>query len=214
MQSIVVFCAHSDDQVLGAGATLAKYAKEGYEIHIVVFSFGELTHPWLKREHSATMRVEESKHAGKHLGFKEMIFLGLKEGKFKEEFESKNLKDKIVHLLITKKPEKIFLHAPDDFHPDHRDVFKIVTALLKERDFGADVYAYEVWNPLDLMKSDWPQMYVDVTDTFKVKLQALGKFKSQKVALTVLIASVLIGSVIFGIRHGCRFAERFYKVPL
>jgi len=214
MQSILVFCAHSDDQVLGAGATLAKYAKQGHDITVVVFSFGELTHPWLKKEYSASMRVQESKDAGKQLGLKEVSFLGLTEGKFKEEFESKKLKNKIIHLLLTKKPNKIFLHSPDDFHPDHRDVYKLITGILKEKKFAGDVYAYEVWNPVDVLKTNWPQMYVDVTDTFNIKLQALGKFKSQKVALTVLIVSVMIGAIVFGIRHDCRFAERFYKVPL
>lgn len=214
MERILVFCAHSDDQVLGAGGTLAKYAKEGAEVKVVVFSLGELTHPWLKKEFSAKMRVEESKEAGRHLGCTDVTFLGLPEGKFKSSFNEKKLDEKISQLLLTGKPSKVFIHCPDDLHPDHRAVYDIITEIIKTMKHQPDVYAFEVWSPVDLVKNDWPQLYVDITDTFKTKLQALGKFKSQKVALTVLTGSVFFGALIFGIRHGCRFAERFYKVPI
>lgn len=42
VERILVIVAHSDDQMLGPGGTLVKYAKEGKEIHTVIFSYGAL----------------------------------------------------------------------------------------------------------------------------------------------------------------------------
>ena len=214
MQRILVFAAHSDDQVLGVGGTLAKYALEGAEITVVVFSLGELTHPWLQRKYSAEMRVNESKEAGKRIGSKELMFFGLKEGKFKEDFEQKGIKAKAISVIEGKNPNKIFIHSPDDLHPDHRDAYTLMAAVLRDMKYDGDVYSFEIWNPVNWKKQDWPQLYIDITPTFKTKLKALGDFQSQKVALTVLMGGVLITAILSGIHHGCRFAERFYKVPL
>ncbi|MEK6845367.1 MAG: PIG-L family deacetylase, partial [Nanoarchaeota archaeon] len=40
-ETVVVFGAHSDDFVIGAGGTIAKYQQEGKKILAVVFSYGE-----------------------------------------------------------------------------------------------------------------------------------------------------------------------------
>jgi len=45
-ETILVFSAHSDDFVIGAGGTIAKYTEEGKKVIAVVFSYGERSHPW------------------------------------------------------------------------------------------------------------------------------------------------------------------------
>ena len=37
---ILVVAAHPDDEVLGCGATLARYAKEGHECHVLILAEG------------------------------------------------------------------------------------------------------------------------------------------------------------------------------
>jgi len=49
-ESILVFSAHSDDFVIGAGGTIAKYVREGKKVQAIVFTYGEKSHPWLKGE--------------------------------------------------------------------------------------------------------------------------------------------------------------------
>ena len=41
-EAVLFLCAHNDDQLIGAGGTIAKYAKEGKKIVTIVFSFGEI----------------------------------------------------------------------------------------------------------------------------------------------------------------------------
>lgn len=210
-EKVMVFCAHSDDQIFGAGGTLAKYAKEGKEIFTVVFSFGEASHLWLRRRVTIEMRVEESQKADKIIGGSGVFFLGLKEGKFAEEIERKDIKKQIKRLISKKKPTKIFTHSIDDPMPDHRAVHKCITSTLDEMGYKCDVYTFDIWNLFNVRERKNPKMYVDITDTFKTKLKALKCFKSQWHAMLSLLWSIYFWAYIYGQRNNCRFAERFYK---
>jgi N-acetylglucosamine malate deacetylase 1 len=209
---ILVLCAHSDDQVLGVGGTMAKYAKEGKEIHTVIFSFGESSHPWLREEITAEMRVKESEEANKLIGGKDVKFLGLKEGKFAAEFKEKNMFGAIHQVITEMEPDKIFTHSINDPHPDHRAVNKIVLDVVKSLNCKCDVYAFDVWTPLKLRKRSAPRLYVDITDTFQAKLDAIEQFRSQWLAMTMLKWSVYTRAFMDGAHNESRFAESFVKV--
>jgi LmbE family N-acetylglucosaminyl deacetylase len=208
---ILVFCAHSDDQVFGAGGTMAKYAKEGKEIHTVIFSFGESSHPWLREEITVEMRMKESEEANKIIGGKDVKFLGLKEGKFAEEFKEKNMFGVIHQLIPEMEPDKIFTHSSNDPHPDHKAVNKIVLEVVKNLKCKCDVFVFDVWTPLKLRKRSAPRLYVDITDTFQAKLEALEQFRSQWVAITLLKWSVYTKAFMDGIHNDSKYAESFVK---
>jgi len=55
-------------------------------------------------------------------------------------------------------------------------------------------------------------MYVDITDTFKLKLKALRCFKSQWMTMISLLWSVYFRAIINGLDARCKYAERFYKI--
>ena len=145
-KSIMCICAHNDDQVIGAGGALAKYAKEGYKIITIIMSFGELGIVHFKEEEARKIRVKESRRADKILGFERTHYLGLTEGKFAEEIKIKNIKEKIINIIKKEKPIKIFTHATDDPHPDHRDVNKFVLDIANQIDYKGEIYSYNIWN--------------------------------------------------------------------
>ena len=78
MSSIVwVICAHNDDQTIGAGGTLIKYAREGHDIVTVIFSHGETSIPLQKSEITIQTRIQEAEESDKIMNGKRLIFLGL-----------------------------------------------------------------------------------------------------------------------------------------
>lgn len=211
-ESIFVICAHSDDQILGPGGTLAKYAKEGKEIFTIIFSYGETSHFWLKKKVSVKIRVKEAQAADKVIGGSGVVFFGLIEGKFLEEAKDKQIKDKIEKLIKEKKPIKIFTHSVDDAHNDHRAVYKIVTELTEDTKYKGDLLSFDIWHIMDLKKRGKPKLYVDITPTFKVKLKALKCFESQKLAMLFPYINVYINAFINGLKNDCKYAEKFYKI--
>lgn len=208
---VIIFCAHSDDQILGAGGTMAKYAKEGKDIYTIIFSYGVASHLWLKKSVTAEMRVKESQNADKIVGGKSVIFLGLTEGKFTQETKKRDTRKKITKMIEKIKPKKIFTHSLEDPHPDHKAVHKFVTETMDKMKYSCDVYSFDIWNPIRIRKRSEPKLVVDITDTFKRKIKALKCFKSQKISLVSLLPSVYIKAITNGFNNNVKFAEVFIK---
>jgi len=209
--AVIAFCAHNDDHIIGAGGTLAKYAKEGIEVITVIFSYGESTHPWLKDQEVIKMRVSESHKAEKHIGGK-LYYLGLKEGKFLEEIKEKKIERKIKSIINTIRPDKIFTHSMDDPHPDHRAVFSTITDIMETIKYKCDVYSFDVWNPMAFRHRDRPKLFVDVTKTFPLKMKAFSAHDSQWMTKALMIPAMYIRALMNGLEKGIKYAEVFVKL--
>ena len=208
---ILAFGAHSDDLEIGMGGSIAKYKQEGKEVIGVIFSSGEKSSPWLKEKELVESRREEAKKIGEFIGCTETIFLGLHDMKLTQEIEKPKVKQAIKNIINHFKPSSIFIHSKNDAHKDHKAVNKVVFEVLEELDTDKkiNVYVFEVWNVLNETK---PRMYVDVSDTFGKKIEAMKKFKSQKVFIWTLMPPVIIRAIVCGFHAKCRYAERFYKI--
>jgi len=210
-ETILVFGAHSDDFVFGAGGTIAKYTKEKKKVISIVFSYGEKSHPWLKEKVAQKMRSKEAFKASKLLGCK-TIFFDLEELHFLKDYQEKNLEKQLTKLIQKQKPSKIFTHSDEDPHPDHKAANKITLQLLEQITFKPEVYIYSIWNPVSL-KTKYPVLYENITTTFSLKLQALKLFHSQRFhAFYPLILVVFYRAIKNGLKIKKRFAEKFYKI--
>ncbi len=210
-ERIVVFCAHPDDEVFGAGGTIAKYAQEGKKVTSIIFSYGEDSHPWLQRKVTVKTRVKESKTAGCLLGSSETIFFGLAAEKLPKSITQRRVERRIKDIILKKQPNKIFVHAGEDSHVAHKAVHKAVMSALDKLKYKCDVYAFNIWGFFGL-KSSSPKLVVDVSKTFRTKIKALYCFKSQRLSLISLIPFVYINAMRTGFNYHCTFAEVFRKV--
>jgi LmbE family N-acetylglucosaminyl deacetylase len=211
-QAILVFCAHNDDQIVGAGGTLAKYAEEGKEVYTAIFSYGEQSHPHLKENVTNALRLRESMKSDRILGGKGIYYFGLTEGRFEKEIAAKKVKEAIARLIGKKKPAKIFTHCIDDPHPDHKAVSRIMLSVLEETGFKGDAYSFDVWNPVRVRERNKPKLVVDIGKTFRKKVRAFRAHKSQKIAMISLMWGIYTRAIINGMNHHCRYAEVFYKI--
>jgi LmbE family N-acetylglucosaminyl deacetylase len=143
----LIICAHSDDQVIGAGGTIAKLAREGVDVRTFICSFGEQSHPHLKPVEVRKTRVAESQRANQILGGGTVLFLAMREGKFWEDYEERRWGEKLERHLTDFKPDYIFTHAADDPHPDHRAVYRIALDVYSRAGLRCEVYSFDVWTP-------------------------------------------------------------------
>jgi LmbE family N-acetylglucosaminyl deacetylase len=211
-ETILVICAHPDDEILGPGGTIAKYSREGKRVIAVIFSYGENSHWWLKKKYTVEMRVKESKAAGKLVGTAETMFLGLKDLQLKEEITKKKNLNTIEKIIRKYSPTKIFTHSPDDMiYSDHKAVWDAVEKVTKRMDYKGDIYVFNIWAK-DVRLSNNPKLAVDISDTFHLKWKALKLFRSQHKYIFQLYPGVLWRAVKGGIENKCRFAESFSKV--
>ncbi len=210
--TVIVFSAHSDDFVIGAGGTIAKYAKEGKKVLILVMSYGEKSHPWMKDEVTQKFRAEEAFNAAAVLGC-QVVFFNLIELKFLEDFKKKKLEQKIKEILHHEQPFKIFTHSNEDPHPDHRATRKITMDVVKKLRLRPEVYQYAIWNPVSFRTHAVPRLYVNITPTFSQKIKALNQFPSQRFqAIYPLSLPIFFRNIITGLKIRTWLAEEFHLV--
>ncbi len=217
MATIVVFAAHNDDHALAMGATIAKHYKAKDEVYTFIGSFGEMSHPHYKPEVIRKARVKEAQRADRAFGGKARVqFLGLRELKFFEDWERKGLAKQMAKRLKRLKPEKMYLPGENEMHPDHAAITKLVLAVYDEAGLTGDAYAYYVYP--NLRRPRKAKLVVDVSDTYRKKLEGLKAYKSQihifthAITNNMLYIYELIRDWLHGFLNGTRFMETFYKL--
>ncbi len=116
---------HPDDETLGLGTTLARYAAEGVETYLVCATCGE--RGWFESEGPnpgwegvARIREAELRCAAEHLGLREVNFLDYIDGDVDQAVLAEII-GKLVSQIRRIKPQVVVTFAPDGGygHPDH-----------------------------------------------------------------------------------------------
>ncbi len=126
--------AHPDDESLGTGGILAKYAAEGIETYLVTATRGE--HGWFGDEDAypgpealGQIRESELRTAAKVLSLQEVVLLGYTDGKLGEA-DSSEVISKIVTHLRHVRPQVVVTFDPNGVygHPDHIAISQFTSA--------------------------------------------------------------------------------------
>jgi LmbE family N-acetylglucosaminyl deacetylase len=135
LKLLAVF-AHPDDESMGMGGTLAKYAAEGVETHLVCASRGERgwfgpeeQNPGLER--LGQLRTKELEACVKELGMTSLSFLNYIDGNI-DQADHKGAIEKIVTHIRKIKPQVIVTFPPDGNygHPDHIAIGQFTSAAI------------------------------------------------------------------------------------
>lgn len=176
---ILVFAPHNDDEVLGVGGTIAKYAQAGHEVFIC-----EIT-SWLENMEQTNKIKQEAVEAHDILGVKDTIFLDLPVVHLKETpTHIKN--QKFVDVVKDIKPEIAFIPHIGDMHVDHGETAQAAMVALRPmvNPQLKAIYTYETlseteWNIPSVSNGFIPNVWSDITETYLRKTEAMKCFKSQ-----------------------------------
>jgi LmbE family N-acetylglucosaminyl deacetylase len=185
---ILVIAPHADDETLGMGGTIARYAREGHEVIVAVLTGhgDDARHPIWPRESWDIVRSELRK-ACDLLGVRELIL---------DEVPAVMVADqpvwklnKLTQELVTRvAPDRLYLPFLNDLHKDHRECFhSFAVASRPYTDSGKrirEVYAYEVPSETHLSfpyveQGFLPNTWVDISAYLEVKLKAAACYTSQ-----------------------------------
>jgi LmbE family N-acetylglucosaminyl deacetylase len=218
-ETILLICAHPDDEIIGAGGAIAKWKKEGKRIITVICSLGEGWPFWVKKRYTITMRKKESINASSIVGANKVEFLGFSDLTMAKDLKTEEAQQQIADVIKKYRPDKLFTHSVDDHVFNHKQVAKIVLNVfdgLKEKKIKSvadtEVYMFTIWNPFHIRHRENIQLIVDISDTFEKKKEALRCFASQRFVLLWLYPSIYLKAISFGRRNNMRFAEIFVKI--
>jgi len=224
--------AHPDDLDYGAAGTMAKYAKQGAEVHYVIVSDGSKGSEDrdVSTSQLVTMREAEQRDAVKVIGGKSVRFLGYSDGEIevtialKQDIarEIRRLKPDIV---ITMDPSMLY-NAEMGFinHPDHRAVGQATVdavfplardhmslpGLLEE---GLEPHKTTTLLLINFFDGN-ANFFEDISDTFGAKQRALEAHKSQvadPVSTNKWLKELATQA---GTRHGVELAEEFVRIDI
>lgn len=172
MTDLLVIAPHPDDEILGCGATMARYLREGKSV--AVLYVGEGCFP------DVNIRVD----ALDALGGAKYLFVGhyYKDQRF-EKYSRAKMAERIMVAIDGHKPATVLIPFYGDVNLDHRVVFEAaMVALRPTRDFIKRVACYEVvssteWGTIHPFKPNW---WVEVTeDDLLKKGYALDAYESE-----------------------------------
>jgi LmbE family N-acetylglucosaminyl deacetylase len=226
---VLAVTAHPDDVDFGAGGTVAMLTKGGAEVFYCICTNGDAGgfDRDVPRSAIAGIRQAEQRAAGEVVGVHDVTFLGYPDGDLEV---SQALRRDISRQIRRVRPDVVLVQSPDRHwqrigvsHPDHmaageaalRAVYPDARnpfahpELLEE---GLDAYsAPEVW----VSGRETPNHWVDVTDTFELKKEALLCHVSQLTRPdeldTMLRGWLTLQAEAGGLPEG-RLAEAFYRM--
>jgi LmbE family N-acetylglucosaminyl deacetylase len=134
MRLLCVF-AHPDDESMGMGGTLAKYAAEGVETHLICASRGELGWPRLVEYPGPSalgkLRERELENAVTELGMKGLYFLDYIDGEVDTAEPAQAIRKITTHIRRVM-PQVVVTFPPDGNygHPDHIATGQLTSAAI------------------------------------------------------------------------------------
>jgi LmbE family N-acetylglucosaminyl deacetylase len=218
--------AHPDDMEFSCGATLAKWAKAGCEITVVLCTSGNVgTHDDVKytKLSLTETREREQRNAITHLGVQHIEFLQHNDCQLVADLK---LRKKLTGLIRKHKPEVVICGDPDMVfwgdnrinHPDHR---------------AAATAAIDAVFPCCEMELLWPKLgkahkvhavyvrafedlntWIDVSETVESKIKALREHHSQLDEMTELEKMIHDRLADAGKEKDMAFAEAFRVIRL
>ena len=134
---VLAIGAHADDIEFGCGATLAKWADQGAEVHLCICTDGSkgTWDPDADLAALVALRETEQRDAAKVLGAADVAFLGAVDGELTSDLAQQA---PVVALLRRVRPDVVLGHdpwTPYRLHPDHRHAGRLaVEGIVGARD--------------------------------------------------------------------------------
>jgi LmbE family N-acetylglucosaminyl deacetylase len=202
-ERVLVLAPHTDDGEFGCGGTIARFLREGREVHYVAFSAAEKSVP---PGYPPTILREEVVEATKVLGIppKNLRCLDFQVRDFPRDRQ--RLLDSMLTIKAEVKPDLVLLPSAFDTHQDHQAVHSEGVRAFKQ----VSMLGYEIpWNNLSFDTTAF--VFLEEADVAK-KVAALGCYKSQAHRSYANEEFIRALARTRGTQIGGRFAEAFQAV--
>lgn len=194
IKRVLVISAHPDDSDFGASGTIAQWVKKGIEVAYVFCTNGDQggEESGFTKEQMPAIRQREQRAAGAAIGVSDITFLNYIDGNLEATL---GLRKDIVRQIRISQPDRMVCQSPERnwdrigaSHPDHlaageaaiqavypdaRNPFAFTDLLNDE--------GLQPWRVKEIWVSAFanPDHFVDITDTFDLKIKALQAHASQ-----------------------------------
>lgn len=222
-ESVLAIMAHPDDAEFTCAGTMAKWSRAGAEVRYVLLTSGDkgskdvATSP----HQLAELRETEQKAAAQILGVKDVIFLRENDGELEPSLA---LRNEVALLIRHFRPSVVLTHDPwrlYQLHPDHRAAgTTTVNAVVAARDHlflpAQTAIGIEAHAPAEILLwgTENADYFVDISETIELKLQALGRHRSQVERIPDWQVRITQWAKSAGEARNVAYAEGFKRIVL
>jgi N-acetylglucosamine malate deacetylase 1 len=181
--TVLVVAAHPDDEVLGCGGTIARFAAEGSEVHVLLLADGEtsrrtgsgvaVTPPSVEARNAACEAARVI------LAYATVEALGLPDQRL-DSLELLDIVQRVEEVIKRRRPAVVLTHHAGDVNLDHRIVHDaVVTACRPQPGHSVrQLLFFEVpssteWRPPCSAQPFSPNWFLDISATLTTKIRAL-----------------------------------------
>jgi LmbE family N-acetylglucosaminyl deacetylase len=180
---VVVIGAHPDDELLGAGGTLARHVLAGDEVHAVVVADGAGSR--YPAELVSTLE-KQARRAAEIIGFASLQLLSLPDQRL-DTVPLIELTQRLESVLDDVGPGTVYTHFPEDVNADHQLVARCAWTACRPYGRRRPVRKFAVFETPSSTEWAWPRpatemrpsMFVDVTDTLEAKIAAMECYETE-----------------------------------
>jgi len=216
---VLAIGAHPDDVEICCFGTLARCVGRGDRVVVCSVTNGNLGHTTIDSQSLRMIRMAEAARASEKIG---AAYCTLDVNDMRLDSSDNEIRLRLTDLIRSVRPDLVITHDPMDYHPDHIATSELVfycslQAALPQVSTAASVLD----KPCQILYMDkvgggtfHANEFVDITQTFANKLEALACHSSQvdwlrdHDGIDILHAVEILGEY-RGMQSSCRYAEAF-----
>ena len=189
---VLVFSAHAADFCSRGGGTIARHVELSAVVRVVALSLGERSESGDLYAHGARLSLEEVKDIRREEATRAAEILGtaiefLDWGDLSFEYSSERVKQ-LAEEIRSFRPDVVLTHhGPDPVSVDHEMTWRLALRAVQVAGVPGlessqppvtrpEVFLFEATVPLTELEGFNPDLYIDITDVWEVKVEALESF--------------------------------------
>jgi LmbE family N-acetylglucosaminyl deacetylase len=181
---ILVVAAHPDDEVLGCGGTIARYAAAGDDVNILIVAEGATSRDDTNSEMVAALKQCAAK-AALMLGAKPPIMLGLPDNRL-DSMDRLDVIKAIERHIEEIGPNTVYTHHGGDLNIDHRIVYEAVITACRpvpgssvRQIFSFETVSSTEWATPSIGHAFSANHYVQISDQMETKIRAIQAYETE-----------------------------------
>jgi|TARA_B110000259_G_scaffold112874_1_gene128777 LmbE family N-acetylglucosaminyl deacetylase len=186
--SIVVIAAHPDDEILGCGGAIAKWANEGCNVNILLMTDGESSRLNLDEKnlkYRQDSRLTAADQCAKFLKCKSVTQLNFPDNRMSDHILL-DVVQAVEKFIAEHKPSVVLTHHSGDVNIDHRVTHDAVLAACRPQPGHSvktllffEIPSSSDWNTPASRINFSPNYFCDISKSLESKLDALKFYEEE-----------------------------------
>jgi len=186
--NILIVAAHPDDETLGCGGAIARYASEGHRVYVAILGEG-ITSRFPRREDAPGELLEQLRQNARNalavLGARDVRFFDFPDNRF-DTAPMLEIVKTVEGVVREVRPELVLTHHGHDLNIDHALTFRAtLTATRPLAETGVrELLSFEVGSSTDISFGRCggvfsPNVFLDISAHLETKIAAMRRYETE-----------------------------------